>query len=322
MYGLIIMSLLLMLTSESATADYFNTNRSSKIFGAFLTNIAHIDEVTAYSNAFGFAPRNTNEITRFLDANKNKLIPVIKINHLLLNKKTGVYHHNINKIINAIEKSNISDREILFLMDEPLWSIRTECKKKNKTAACMEVENRYIDTIDTLRIAGELLREKFPGSGVIHIEAWAELAIQKKEYPAENVIMLNDAEYLGFDCYGAIDYCGSTEYGFHSHIDYGTWVWETMIAMESHNEIGRKLFLVPGTFLADGYFADDVEIIEQLEVYAWIMHHFNKIGGFGAFLWSDMMEDNKYFIGARNILSVTEYLKDSCTTSPAIAINN
>ncbi len=308
MNKLILMCWVFLLLAESAVADYFNTDRDQKIMGIFLTDSTHINEVHAYSNAFGFSPRTAKEITEYLNANKSKLLPVIKINHLLLDESTGIHHHDVTEIIHAIKKSDKQHREILFLMDEPLWSIRTACKKNNKSAACAQVTKRYNETLATLRLAGQLLRAKFPGSGVIHIEAWSELAIQKAEHPNENVIMLDDAEYLGFDCYGEIEYCGSRTYGHRPHVDYGTWVWDAMTALESNNAIGRKLFLIPGSFLADGHFDDIHTILKQLGFYAWVLQQSDKIGGFGAFLWGDMIEDDKYFTGARHIHLVAHFL--------------
>jgi len=302
------MSLILMLVSEISVADYFDTNRSQKIFGIYLTDSSQIDEIHSHSNAFGFSPQSAEEITEYLDANKNGLLPVIRINHLLLNKEKGLYHHSVKKIIRAIEKSNTNNQEILFLMDEPLWTIRGECRQRNKLAACTDISNQYIQTLDTLRKAGQKLRKRFPRSGVMHIEAWAELAIQKKTYPNDNVIMLDDAEYLGFDCYGDIEFCGSQDDGHRHQAEYATWVWDVMQAMESRHSINRKLFLVPGTFLADGHFDDVDTVLKQMEFYAWALQLSDKIGGFGAFLWGDMIENGRYFTGARNIHAVANLL--------------
>ncbi len=308
MNKLILLCWVFLLIPVSAVADYFNTHRSQKIFGIFLTDNAQIDEVHAYSNAFGFSPRTAKEITEYLDANQSKLLPVIKINHLLLDERTGIYHHDVTEIIHAIKKSDTNHREILFLMDEPLWSIRTECKNKNKSAACAQITKRYNETLVTLRLVGQLLRAELPGSGMIHIESWSELVIQKTEHPNENVIMLDDAEYLGFDCYGDANYCGSHDHGYRPQVEYGTWVWETMMALESHRAIGRKLFLIPGSFLADGHFNDVNTVLNQLGFYAWVLQQSDKIGGFGTFLWGDMIEENTYFTGARHIEPIANLL--------------
>lgn len=288
-------------------ASYFNTDRPQKIIGSFLNEVEHIHEIRMFSNAFGFVPRTANEITQYFDANVHKMLPVITISNLLFEKETGMYQHDVNAIIDAIEKSSLSHREILFLMDEPLWWVRNACEE-GKPKACYDVENRYVETLATLRLVGQLLRKQFSGSGVIHIEAWAELVLQKNTHPGEDVIMLDDAEYLGFDCYGDFDYCGSPEYGYSSQIDYGTWVWEAMHTLESINPIGRKLFLVPGSFLADQHFASIKAIMDQMYIYAYILSQSNKIGGFGIFLWGDMVENEKNFIGARNISLVANFI--------------
>ena len=307
--GRITVIILMMLISNIAIANYFNTHRSQKIIGSFVAEKSQIQEINSFSNAFAFAPASATEITQYLDENKDRMLPVIRISQLLLDEQTGMYHHDITSIIEAIAKAKYKDTEILFLMDEPLWWIRRACEEKGKAEACLDVANRYVETLSTFRIIGQLLREHLPGAGIMHIEAWAELVLQKKAYPEDNVIMLDDAEYLGFDCYVDIEFCGSDEYGYHSQFEYGTWVWDAMLAMESQQAIGRKLFVIPGTFLADGHFADIDTLINQIGFCGWILNQSDKIGGFGAFLWGDMVENNKSFTGGRNILQVTNFLK-------------
>ncbi len=305
----LMVAMLLMLLSGISVANYFNTHRTHKIIGSYITNQSQIHEISSFSNAFSFTPQFAEEITRYLDENKGKLLPVISIGRLLFDEATGLYHHDVGAIIQAIEKSKHIAGEILFLMDEPLWWIRDACTKKGKLEACLDIKNNYVETLSTFRTVGQLLRKQFPGSGIMHIEAWAELAIQKKERPDDQVIMLDDAEYLGFDCYGDINSCGSAEYGFHSQLEYGTWVWNAMLAMEAQQAIGRKLFVIPGTFIAPDHFEELDSLLYQMEFYAWILGQSERIGGFGAFLWGDMIENNKPFTGGRNIFQVTNFLK-------------
>lgn len=308
MNKLMIMAVIMLVLSVSAHASYFNTDRPQKIIGVFVTEREHIDEIEAFSNAFGFAPNSVNEITHYLDANQRKLLSVISISKLLFDDDSGMYHHNVSAIIDAIEKSRVNNPEILFLMDEPLWWVRNACNEFGKPQACQDVANRYVETLSTMRTVGQLLRKQFPGSGVMHIEAWAELVQQKQAFPHEHVIMLDDAEYLGFNCYGNFDYCGSLKYGYNSQVEYGTWVWETMQAFEATNPIGRKLYLVPGSFLAVEHFDSVQAILDQMAMYTYVVDLHEKIAGLGVFLWGDMVESNKPFIGARNIPSVVNFL--------------
>lgn len=299
--------LVILLSPADAQASYFNTDRPQKIMGSFLTEAEHIDEIAKFSNAFGFAPKSVDEITRYLDANVYKMLPVISIGNLLFDPETGMYRNDPYGIIDAIAMSAMRHREILFLLDEPLWTVRKACNE-GKSKACRDIENRYADTLFVLRSAGRLLRQQFPGSGVMHIEAWAELVLQKQAYPDELTIMLDDAEYLGFDCYGDFYSCGSPELGYNSHIDYGTGVWNTMQALESANPIGRKLFLVPGGFLADKLFEDVETLVDQLYLNAYLLNQSKEIGGLGVFLWGDMIEDGRFFTGARNIQSIVDLI--------------
>lgn len=296
-----------LLVSMNAYGSYFNTDRPQKIIGSFLTQVEHIEEIKAFSNAFGAAPATAGEITQYLDANTHQMLPVITISSLLFDKRTGMYRDDPDAIIAAIEESSIRHDEMLFLMDEPLSTVREACAK-GKSRACRDVGNRYVETLSTLRLVGQLLRQQFPGSGVIHIEAWVELVQQKKQYPDEHVVMLDDAEYLGFDCYGDFDYCGSPEHGYNSQIEYGTWVWDAMRALESSNPIGRKLFLVPGSFLADQNFDSELAILNQMNTYAHILHQHDSIGGFGIFLWGDIIENGKPFTGARGIRDIVDFI--------------
>lgn len=306
MKKLMMMTVMLMFSLNGYTS-YFNTDRRQKIFGLFLTEPGQINEVRSFSNAFGVAPKNASEITYYLDANVHQLLPVIAINHFLFDQETGMYHDDVSLIVEAIDKSGIPTTEILFLMDEPLWQVRIACEK-GKDEACGEVESRYAATLATMQIIGQSLRKQFPGSGIIHIESWAELVLQKQTFPQEHVIILDDVEYVGFNCYGHFDYCGSREYGYNSQLVYGTWVWDAMHALESINPIGRKLFLVPGSFLADEHFDSIQTILDQIAMYAQILKLSNLIGGFGVFLWGDMTENNKYITGARNIYQVANFL--------------
>ncbi|MER0215916.1 MAG: hypothetical protein DU481_06920 [Nitrosomonas sp.] len=299
--------LVILLSPVDIQASYFNTDRPQKIIGSFLNEVEHIDEIAKFSNAFAFSPKNIDDITRYLDANVYKMLPVISIGTLLFDPETGLYRNDPYGIIDAIEMSVVRHREILFLLDEPLWTIRKACNE-GKPKACQDIENRYADTLSTLRSVGRLLRQQFPGAGVMHIEAWAELVLQKQAYPDELAIMLDDAEYLGFDCYGNFYFCGSPELGYYSQIEYGSGVWDTMQALESANPIGRKLFLVPGGFLADKLFDDVETLLDQLYQYAYLLSQRKEIGGLGMFLWGDMIEEGRFFVGARNIQPIVDLM--------------
>ncbi len=60
---------ILLMTSINVHANYFN--RDFKIFGTVLTDSSQIDEVAAYSNAFGFVPNIIDDITEYLNVNNN-----------------------------------------------------------------------------------------------------------------------------------------------------------------------------------------------------------------------------------------------------------
>ena len=65
--------LVMLLIPIDSYASYFNTDRPQKIIGSFLNKVEHLDEISAFSNAFGFVPRTANEITQYFDANVHKI---------------------------------------------------------------------------------------------------------------------------------------------------------------------------------------------------------------------------------------------------------
>ncbi len=304
-YAGVIIGLVLLVTNGHAA--YFNTDRTQKIMGSFLTEAWQIDEIRGFSNAFAFIPKTPSEIGDYLNVNQYGLLNVITIDKLLFDRERGLYHTDVRNIIQAIRDASGQGEEMLFMMDEPLWTVRNACMAGKKTA-CDEVENGYTETLATLRTVGQQLRQEFPGSGVMHIEAWAELVLQKKQRPDANVIMLDDAEYLGFDCYGKFDRCGSDEYGYYPQLNFGIEVWNTLHALEADNPIGRKMFLIPGAFFNERFFKNTNEIKDQLFRHAQLLDQYDKVAGFGIFLWGDMQENNEIFQGARGLQDVVDYI--------------
>ncbi|MDR4515439.1 hypothetical protein [Nitrosomonas sp.] len=306
----IIIFIFLLLISTNANAFYFNTDRQKKIIGPLLTKASQINEIQNFSNAFGAAPNKPSDITDYLNGNSNEMLPVIGIDKLLFDSDTGMFHHDVSLIVDAIKQSVATKTEILFLIDEPLWTVRKSCLK-NKHDACYDIENRYAATLSTMRVVGQLLRKHFPGSGVLHIESWAELVFQKNEFPNEKVIMLDEAEYLGFDCYGNFYSCGSEEYGYYSHLEYGSLVWDTMQDLELANPIGRKMFIVAGAFLAENYFSHPEEITHLVLIYTRLLDNVEMIGGLGIFLWGDFEENGTIFYGARSNEKVRDFINST-----------
>ena len=304
-YAGVIMGLLLLVANGHAS--YFNTERPQKIMGLLLTEVGQIDEIWGFSNAFVFIPKNSSEITDYLNANQYGLLNVISIDKLLFDRERGMYHTDTRAIMSAIHSASRQGEEMLFMMDEPMWTVRNACMV-GKKVACDDIENGYTETLATLRTIGQQLRQEFPGSGVMHIEAWAELVLQKKKHPDANVIMLDDAEYLGFDCYGKFDRCGSDEYGYYSQVEFGIEVWNTLYALEADNPIGRKMFLIPGAFANERFFKSTDEIKDQLLAFAQILEQYDQVTGFGIFLWGDMQENNQVIQGARGLQDVVDYI--------------
>lgn len=189
------------------TRRYFDTQRNEKLLGFQLTSAEQIDEINAFSNAFSFTPRNIQEVTDHLKRNANRLIPVMVVNHLVFDTTQHLFtRQNVHPLVEAIRLSGHRG-PILFLLDEPLWNIRMGCLNGIESA-CNEVAQDYASTLTILGEMSRDLRKAFPQTGWMHIEAYLELLLQKADNPSANVIMLDEAEYLGYDCYGAFDDCG------------------------------------------------------------------------------------------------------------------
>lgn len=189
------------------TTRYFNTQRSKKFMGFQLTRPEQLDEVSVFSNAFSFSPRNTDEVTHYLNRNANRMTPVMVINQFIFeNAQYLVTQQDIYPLIEAIRSSSHTG-PILFMLDEPLWRIRGGCLNGIESA-CNEITQNYVNTLTILRKISRDLRKAFPQAGLMHIEAFIELLLQKSDNPSANVIMLDEAEYLGYDCYGAFSDCG------------------------------------------------------------------------------------------------------------------
>lgn len=191
------------------TNHYFDTARRDKFFGLLLTESAQLNEVDRFSNAFSFAPAQPSEITDYLNKNLNNLLPVIEIGRFFFDTTRHVFAHSpviVDAIVQAVRTASYRG-PMLFLIDEPLWHIRIPCLT-GVTTACHEIDTGYANTQAAFRKIGQDLRKALPEAGMLHIEAYAELLLQKLDYPYRDVILLDDAEYLGYDCYGPFDSCG------------------------------------------------------------------------------------------------------------------
>ncbi|MEI2769066.1 MAG: hypothetical protein V9E86_11425 [Nitrosomonas sp.] len=192
------------------TKKYFSTKPNEKIVGFALSEPSQINEIANFSNAFSFSPQKLEDVSRYLNRNSNNLVPVIEIGRFLFDETTYSFRElDIAPLVQAIKTSTYQG-PMLFLVDEPLWRLRLSCFKQNP-AACAEIDHKYTHTLDIFRKVGKELRKALPGSGMLHIEAFSELIYQKNSNPSDNVIMLDDVEYLGYDCYGPFDQCGMTD---------------------------------------------------------------------------------------------------------------
>ncbi|HNO75591.1 MAG TPA: hypothetical protein PKG49_08270 [Nitrosomonas mobilis] len=358
------------------TRRYFDTQRSEKLLGFQLTSPEQLDEVSIFSNAFSFSSGNIEEITHYLNRNANRLIPVVVINQFIFDiARHSVTQQDAYPLIEAIRSSSHRG-PILFLLDEPFWHIRLGCLN-GVESACNEIAQNYASTLTTLRKISRDLRKAFPQAGMAHIEAYMELLLQKSDNPSANIIMFDEAEYLGYDCYGAFSNCGVTDASAtltnieggnisanfsgknfigalslfaiddpqiksmlidtglpdplpnykhlgiicgqlqvnctginlansatsRSQSDYIQWVLDTLLAMEQHNPIGRKMILVPGLMQDFNFFPDETKAIDQMNAFLEVLDSSSLFGAMGGFIWGDLQEGIFPYIGARSLAS-------------------
>lgn len=248
------------------TINYFDTVHRDKIFGLLLSESDQLREVADFSNTFSISPMQLSDITKYLNKNEADLLPVIEISRFFFNAGQYVFTHsyaNVSAIVEAVRASSYRG-PILFMLDEPLWRIRIPCRKGIE-AACQEVRTGYSRTREAFRKIGRDLRKALPGAGIFHVEAYAELFFQKLDHPSREVIMIDDAEYLGYNCYGRFDSCGpadiSNAFLAAAHAASITFAFNISAASVSHHFDSSTLYKITDqsvgmNFMAAGVYPD------------------------------------------------------------------
>ena len=300
-------TLLALLQCEAghATADtqrYFNTSRAQKIIGALITEASQVEEVVGFSNAFSPAVDNLSELPPYLRANANRMLPILNIGPFVVDPTTGVLRSDQYRVVSDIVTAVSSNHSgaALFYFDELLWHIRVACWH-GKQLACNEVAQRYANTLTQVRAIGQELRRRIPGAGMMHVEAYEELNQQMAAW--NEIVMLDDTEYLAFDCYGAIHDCGG-----RAQAEYLCWIINARDALELANPIGRKIFLVAGAFKDFYAFPADNRVIDQMRAYFQALDSSDIYGGIGAFSWGNILAESTAFLGARSLPEVRTML--------------
>lgn len=269
----VIMSLILMGCSNPVRSDWR---------GVHISEPSHISEIAGFSNAFSYVPQSLNDLLDVLAENDGRLMPVIELARYFFDAESGIYKwRDISDL-----KAAIGSNRIIILLDEPFWHIRKACQS-GKSAACQEIESGYHGANSIFyKLKYEL------GYQVAHIEAYAELNLQKKSWPNDKVYLVQAADYVGFDCYGQFDNCGG-----RSQWEYGVWIYEAI------QGTGKRMCLIPGAFVFYG-------VIDQLDRYSTIYHSYPEIFGcIMAFTWDDF----DGFTGARNNEIIRNKLIDALT---------
>ncbi|PTR04976.1 hypothetical protein C8R30_101173 [Nitrosomonas nitrosa] len=240
--------------------------------GVQITDSSQLDEVASFSTAFGYVPDSLENLKNVLDVNQGRMLPIIEISRYFWDYDTGTFiFKDPTELLNAL-----GNHKIMIMLDEPFWWVRQACHAGKQTA-CNEIAADYINTRQLFKNLKLAL-----GYQMLHVEAFLELNIQKAERPNENVLTVEAADHIAFDCYGAFDDCGG-----RSQFEYAAWLYDSML---SH----QKIFLIAGAF----NFADEAVVIDQLEKYSDLYNEYRYlISGIGIFTWGNFDGIN----GARNI---------------------
>lgn len=241
--------------------------------GLQITDASQIDEVSPFSTAFAYAPKSANELKAVLDKNNGRMLPFIEISRYFWDYDTGTFiYKDPTELLNAL-----GNHKIMIMLDEPFWWIRQACQN-GKPQACSEIDSGYYNTREFFKNI-----KLSSGFQMMHVEAYAELNLQKASNPNSNVIMIESADHIAFSCYGDFNYCGG-----RTQMEYAVWLYETM---KPH----QKIFLVAGAF----NFADEAVVIDQLNNYFFLFENYRSIvSGIGVFVWGNLEGG---IVGARNI---------------------
>ncbi|MGZ6442113.1 MAG: hypothetical protein ACXWRU_18800 [Pseudobdellovibrionaceae bacterium] len=293
--------------------EYFDTSRP--LAGVLLNQASQVDEVAGFSNAVGFWTTDLSQVTAFLRRNNGRMLPVLELRGFIFNPSTGIVRADYKSVLKKLAKTirAVHSGPVLFYVDEPFWNIRMSCYNSHSPQACAEVDSHFANTLSQIRIAGQLLRKAIPGSGIFDVEAFAELAIQQKLWG--QVVLLDEAEYLGFDCYGNFNSCGGGSFAgvtispqpIPTYID---WMNKAIASLEKVNPMGRKILLVPGSFLNTVNFTSEEQTIAHMNAYFDILKTCPTCGGYLSFMWDNLPGIQDTIVGARSLAQVRSALID------------
>ena len=292
--------------------QYFNTNRAEKLMGASVLDPSQVRELSLFANTFGFiggTGLDLSPIPQYLSQNRslNRMLPMIGIRNILFSTDTGIVRADYQAVSAQIAQlvSRHYAGPVIFYLDEVFWNIRLKCQQGSQPA-CLEVSNHYQQTLIQLRKSGNILRSIIPGSGIYHVEAYAELILQKQSWG--QVTFLDGAEYLGYDCYGDMANCGG-----HPQSDYLQWTAEALRTLESKKSLNRKIFLLAGGFQDLYTFRNEASAVQQINNFFSVLDSSTIYGGLGVFIWSNMEDRSRptASFGARTIASVRTNIVNS-----------
>jgi hypothetical protein len=239
-----------------------STIAALSLIGALITEPHQVHEVKEFSNAVAFKPDSLESLQEYLAAINNELTPVILVNDYFL--WDGIIHDSPKQyVLDAIAATGHTG-PIVLCWDEPLMHIRRQGGDPWEAYFQMK------------QIQAEWSEFQW-----LHITSYDEMVRQYQDFG--RLLLLFDAEYVAFNCYGDKDGCGNDEVGYASIDDYLL----VLKAELMRNNSDAKIFLVPGMFSAGGTLYTDDE--QRMDHYYHYLNVYNEnllgIGGFGVFTW-------------------------------------
>lgn len=245
-----------------------------QLSGYLVTDVASVDAALADGhNAIAYIPRSVQDIHAIFAAVDNRATVVLELGSFLWDAERGVFARPVPEDV----KHALAGKHFILHLDEPLWHTRQACWN-GKPEACAEVDRGYTYTIQRF---ADLKFEL--NALVLWVEAYAELILQQL-HQFGYVINVTAADYIAFNCYGALTACGDTQFGYYGVFEYFHWL---MLSRQPH----QRAFLVAGTFTtADGtFFASEQEMLDTLTVMVDVYNtHREWISGLGFFLYDSV----------------------------------
>lgn len=227
--------------------------------GVFITSVLQLSDLPAGTNAVGFIPENSTQLTEYLDTIDNTLTPVIGIDTFY--KENGVYTYKSPQELKTALSNSKHFSGVVFMLNEPCWYA------SHMGQSCD----------DALAVFSQVKKD-FPLVEFFHVEAYPELDRQMATYG--HMKFLPEADHVGFDCYRPFHDCYGKDHFYYLANLYNS------AYVNNHN---IKVFVVPGAFVHPSYMPTVNMTIQHIRDYVDVVTQYKEfVSGVGFFTWGDV----------------------------------